>query len=81
MTAQQSVPLPPLAAPAGSAFHSRKRCRPSLPPTLAPQAAADFFGVRIGIISSFADDYLIEVEPRERKSSRGERRTDCVPVC
>ncbi|PRW45646.1 OTU domain-containing protein isoform X1 [Chlorella sorokiniana] len=34
------------------------------------QAAADYFGVRVGIISSFAENYLIEVEPRERKSSR-----------
>lgn len=47
---------------------------PLLPlPPLTPQAAADYFGVRVGIISSFEENYLIEVEPRERKSSRGEQ--------
>lgn len=62
--------MPAGACSSAYALALLKRCYGRWP--RSAQAAADYFGVRIGIISSFADNFLIEVEPRERKSSRGE---------
>ena len=34
------------------------------------QAAADYFGVRIAVLSSFPDSCFLELEPRQSSSSR-----------
>ena len=41
-----------------------------LPALLRPQAAADYFGVRIAVLSSFPDSCFLELEPRQASSSR-----------
>lgn len=50
--------------------HRRPATLPGIRYQPTEQAAADFFGLRIGVLSSFVDNFLLEIAPREQKSSR-----------